>query len=355
MNEMRKLRTVLTGLGRIAWSFHLPAIIKNSGFELTAVSDVMPERVAETMKQFGITSGYDSFEEMLGKEKPDLVVITSPTRFHAEQAITAFRHNADVFCDKPMAFSYAEAKEILKAMKKYKRKFMTYQPHRGTMEFIALKHILSLELIGRIQLIKRTSSGYSRRNDWQALKKHGGGMLNNYGAHFIDQLMLLSSSKVTKAFCIMRNLVTAGDAEDFVKAFMETENGIMLDLEINMASAHSMPPWQINGEYGSIVLDAENKRWHVRYAEHDQFEKIKMQDGLAAMNRSYGNGMEINWLEKAFDIAVFPAVDYYAECYEYFALNKNPFVPVEETMEVMRVIELCRKCEILQWQNRSGN
>ena len=36
-------------------------------------------------------------------------------------------------------------------------------------------------------------------------------------------------------------------------------------------------------------------------------------------------------------------VDFYEQCYRYYALGEAPFIPVEETREVMRVLDLCRK------------
>jgi hypothetical protein len=37
--------------------------------------------------------------------------------------------------------------------------------------------------------------------------------------------------------------------------------------------------------------------------------------------------------------------DYYEYCYQYFALNKEPFVPIEETRELLRVISLARAAD----------
>ncbi|KKR04697.1 MAG: Oxidoreductase domain protein [Candidatus Uhrbacteria bacterium GW2011_GWF2_39_13] len=340
---MKILNTVLVGLGRIGWKYHLPEILKHKGFKLSSIVEPLKERRDEAFKLYGVKCFKDCVSLFSSGERPDLMVIASPTPFHMRQSLEAFKNGCDVFCDKPMALSYAEAAKIFQGMKKYKKKFMLYQPHRGTEEFLSLKHVLSLDLIGQIYMIKRISSGYNIRNDWQSLKKYGGGMLNNYGAHYMDQLLRLRPSNVTKVFCILRNVISAGDAEDLVKVLMETEEGLMLELEVNMASAHIMPPWQINGEYGSIILDREKKSWHVRYANKKDLCGIKLQKGVAALNREYSNGKDIKWNEKEFEISGFDKIDFYSKVYEHFALNMKPFVPIEETMELMRVFDLCRK------------
>ncbi len=64
---------------------------------------------------------------------------------------------------------------------------------------------------------------------------------------------------------------------------------------------------------------------------------------LAAEARRYGSGETIPWQERVFPLSDFAPVDFYAKCYEYFAMGKEPFVPVAETREVMRVMDACRR------------
>jgi len=87
-------------------------------------------------------------------------------------------------------------------------------------------------------MIKYARSSYIRRNDWQTQKRYGGGMLNNYGAHAIDQLLYITGSKAADISCRLRRIATLGDADDVVKAVIETDNGIILDIDINMAIMH---------------------------------------------------------------------------------------------------------------------
>lgn len=344
---MKTLKTLVVGLGRIGWNFHVPSIVNNKGFELAATVDPLKERTMEAAQKFGCRA-FTTLEEALQREKPDLTVIASPTRFHAEQAVMAFRFGSDVFCDKPMAVSYQESAAMIDAMKKYGRKFMMYQPRRLNGDFILLKHILAEGLIGPVFMLKRAASGYERRNDWQAFRKNGGGMLNNYGAHYIDQALNIAGSKAVKINCSLRTAVTLGDAEDVVKAVIETENGIILDIDINQAAAIPSPEWLVFGKYGTMKW--ENNTWCIRYYDPATLRNVKTQDGLAASGRKYGNGESIPWQEKTVSPDVLPPVDYYDKCYEYYALDRMPFVNVMETMELMRVLRICRENSILSTQ-----
>ena len=339
---MKTLRTAVIGLGRIGWQFHVPQVAAQEGFDLVAVVEPLQERRDEARIEYDVV-GYATCDELLAAEDLDLVVIASPTHFHVEQALAAFAGGCDVFCDKPIAPTLAGADRMIEAMREYGRKLMVYQPHRAGAEVVALREILRQGLIGPVYMFRRARTGYDRRNDWQAFRAHGGGMLNNYGAHYIDQLLHLSGSRAVRISCALRTVASLGDAEDVVKAVIETADGTILDLDINIASAHPMPPWQILGKCGSIVLDEAATAWRVRFYREEELGQGEIHLEFAAPDRKYGNREDIPWQEAVFPIADDEAVDFYRECYAYFALDEEPFVPVEETREVMRVLDVCRR------------
>jgi len=338
---MRTIKTALIGLGRIGWQYHMPEILSHEGFELTAVVDPLAERLAEAQATCQ-ANGYRDHEAMLAAEKPDLVVVASPTPFHVAQVIAAFQAGADVFCDKPIASCLADAEKIMDCAKRLKRKFMAYQPHRTHTSHVALLDILSQDLIGSVFMIRSSMSRWRRRVDWQAWKKHGGGMLYNYGAHLVDQLLNLTGSRAKHVSCSTRTVASLGDAEDVVKILIETESGVILDIDINQAAAWPMPRWQVLARRGGAQLDQENDCWQVRYYLDEELPKLEPQQTLAAKGRNYKVGDVIPWHEKSFPLSEYERTDFYKKCYEYFAEGAEPFVRPDETMELMRVLEECR-------------
>jgi predicted dehydrogenase len=339
---MKILKTAVVGLGRAGWQMHIPEVLRHKNLELIAVVDPLEERLEEVNREFGI-KGYKHCKELYDHETTDLVVIASPTHFHKDQAILAFENSSDVLCDKPMACSLDEADEMINSMESNDRKLMIYQPHRAYAYTVAILDILSKDLIGQVYMIKRAWTMYRIRVDWQAFSKYGGGELNNSGAHFIDQLIYLSGSQVKTLSCFPRKIISRGDAEDVAKIVMETENGIILDLDINFASAIPITPFQVFGNRGSIIWDEENNTWRVRYYHQEDLKEINLQNNLAADNRSYCDDQDIPWQEAVYPVADYKPIDFYEKCYEYFALNKEPFIPVSQSREIMRIVEQCRQ------------
>ena len=342
MKTKKVINTAVIGLGRAGWQIHIPQITAHENFKFTAAVDPLESRRKEAREQFGVNT-YADCRSLFESEKPDLVVIVSPTHFHKEQAVMAFEHGVDVLCDKPMAVSLMEAREMAAAMRRHKRRMMLYQPHRAYVETVALRHLLAKNLIGRVFLIKRSWCRYRVRVDWQAFSRYGGGELNNSGAHFVDQLLYLAASPVTNMHCLRRKIISKGDAEDFARLILETENGMVLDVEVNFVAAIPSRPMEVYGERGTLILDEETPAWRARYYDEGAAENFKLQNSLAAENRSYMDDQRFSWREATFPLEDYKPVNFYRKCYDYFAGGEEPFIPVEESLEVMRILEECKK------------
>ena len=334
------LRTAVSGLGRIAWGFHLPQLCSHEGFEPVAAVDPCRDRLEEASSRFGVKGLYTDFQAMLEAQRPDLVVIASPTVFHAEQAITAMRSGCDVFCDKPLTPDLAEAEAIFHAARETGRKLMTYQPHRLNGEARSVRTILDSGKLGDLYLIERHLSNYCRRNDWQAFHKNGGGMLLNYGAHYIDQLLYLTGGKVRRIRCELRRIASLGDADDVVHALITTTSGLLFDLDINQAAALPLPEWRICGQRGTaLYLDG---KWRLRYFSAGSLPSMKADTGLAAAARRYPHE-QIAWQEETLPEKPSDPNAYYRFCYDYYALNRAPLVTADEVLELMRTLDGCRR------------
>lgn len=342
---MKKLRTAVVGLGRIGWHKHIPEIRAHCRkFDLVAVVDTSAERLEEAKDVYGI-KGYTTLEAMISAEHPDVVVIASPNHLHEEHACTAMEMGCDVFLEKPMAHTYESAKAIADCAEKTGRKLMVFQPRRASATTNQLMSIIDSGKIGKLSSIQVTRCGYVRRADWQAYRKFGGGMINNYGPHYIDGLLYMIRERIKRHFCTASVVASAGDAEDVVKILLESESGIVMDIDINQAAAISHPEWLICGQYGAIISEGAGakQQFRVRYYDPNAIPAITASDDLAAKNRSYNNDVPIPWVEEVIPLDNSYEISFYDKLYEYVALDQPSYVPVEESLYVMELIQNCRK------------
>ena len=236
---MKKYKVILTGLGRIGWQSHLPAIMKHPGLELAAAVDPLPERCAECRRQYPSVRTYCTLDEALRAEKADITVIASPTCFHAEQVIQALRSGSHVFCDKPAAMNSAELEKMISAADSCKKIFTVFQPERCSAEANFMRKLISSGRLGEIFQLRMCRYRYSRRNDWQAMRKNGGGMLLNYGSHLVDQANSLFKEDPHLLCCTADRIISAGDGDDVVELLLRYGR-VMVDISINQAAADSL-------------------------------------------------------------------------------------------------------------------
>ncbi len=346
----KRLKVIVAGLGRIGWEYHLPQIAARSDFELLAVSDPMPDRCQEAVDKYNVPHTYADFLEMIVNEKAaDLLIIASPTCFHAEQAITAMEHGVDVFCEKPLAGTLEEAERVMAAVRRSGRRLMLYQPHRLTPETVALREILRQGLLGDVFMTRRVCRLFSRRNDWQSKLDLGGGMLNNYGAHFIDQYQYVFGwNNIRVSGCELLRVVTSGDADDVVRLMLVNGNNVIGDIDINMASPFPEYSWTVYGNRGMARWESDRRYWDVRYLDKHELPSLALQNSMAARDRSYASEGELPWHEQKFPLGAGDPGRYYDFVFAYFAEGQPPFVPLESTMELMRINAECRRIASLR-------
>lgn len=337
-----RLRAVLVGLGRIGFGFHGPALKRHGGFELVAAVDPSDERRAEAGEMWQV-SVHATLAEALTAHRPDVVVIASPTRFHADQAMGAFAGGAHVFCDKPVATSPEEFDSMLAAGEQAQRRFLAYQPARFKPELAVLRQLLAGGRLGSIHLLKRVRADFVRRSDWQAQRAHGGGLLNNYGSHCLDEVLsLLPEETIERVWCATRTAVSVGDAEDIVKATLAGASGVLLDFDISQAAALSGPPWEVRGTAGSALYDAAARVWRLRFFHPAEAPALAPQAGLAATGRSY-NPESLPWREETVPVPVGGEFDYYDAAWRWFARGESPPVSAGESRRLLELIERCRR------------
>lgn len=337
----RPLRTALIGLGRIGWQFHAPAVRAHPGFVLVGTADPLPERRAEAEVAFSAPA-FASLAEVLRTTAPDLVVVASPTSFHAEHTCAAFAAGAHVFCDKPVARSVDELDRMIAAADAADRKLVAYQPYRLFSRSRALAALLERGTLGPLHLVKASICNYVRRNDWQAFLAHGGGMLNNYASHALDEVLhLLRPREIRSVFCQTRCVATLGDAEDVVKALLVTDEGCVIDLEISQAHALAGPPWQVVGAFGAAGWDADARHWRVRWFDPAAAPPPEPQTALAAAGRRYPEE-RLPWREETISAEAYPDLDYYDMLHAHLVHGAPAPASAGDARRLLSLLERCR-------------
>lgn len=334
-----KLRFGVAGLGRIGWSTHCAKLAEHPDCELAAVADTDVARRAEAEEIYHCKAFAD-YNDMIASGLLDAVVIATPTHLHEAMSLAAFARGLHVILEKPMAPTCAEAEHIAAEAAKANVTLTIYQPHRLSAYFQHIKKIIDSGRIGKVVSLQRGAFSYARRNDWQSQVKFGGGMLNNYGAHYLDQVLQLVGYDVKKLFCALQLVATMGDADDVVKIVLEMQNGVIADLQISQAAPSKPYDFVVWGTCGTIEQIGNNLK--VRTFDPAELPDKSLDVTLMSADRKYPSD-KLNIREEVIPVDPGLAVDLYGDFAAAVRNGSQPFVPPEQTVALMRILDKCRK------------
>ena len=93
--------------------------------EIVAIAEIIPERLAEWGKRYGLEEKdqYVDYHDMLKRDDIDTIDVCVHNNLHVPVAIEVMKAGFDCYCEKPAAVTYADAKLMLDCAKKLDRKF----------------------------------------------------------------------------------------------------------------------------------------------------------------------------------------------------------------------------------------
>lgn len=200
----KKMTVAILGLGSRGLQVY-GEIVKNydSIMEVTAVADLLPERLANAKKLFNLNEDacFSDADELLSREQlADAVFICTQDRDHVPQAKKALKKGYHILLEKPVSPSVRECAELLNEAKKYDRKVCVCHVLRYTPFYSTLKKMLAQGDIGKIINIQaREDVGFFHqahsfvRGNWRNSEETSPVILAKC-CHDMDLLVWLSDS-----------------------------------------------------------------------------------------------------------------------------------------------------------------
>ena len=145
------IKVALIGAGMIVNSAHIPAYRHRADiFQLSAVFDAFEPSAKTTAENNGIPLWYTDAKKMLDEVKPDLVSVCVPNAFHKEYVMLALNAGCHVLCEKPLAFTYADATEMYALAEKQGKLLVACQSMRYTADRLAAKAYVEQGKLGEV-------------------------------------------------------------------------------------------------------------------------------------------------------------------------------------------------------------
>lgn len=330
---MSDLKIAVIGAGFAARVVHLPGYA-GVGQPVHAICDLDRERAQTLAQQYKIPNVYTDWREMLEREQPDVVSICLPNVLHREPAIAALEAGAHVLCEKPLATSVAEAREMFDAARKAGKILMAAQHLRFETPARTIKRVIDSGALGEIYHAECNALRRLGIPTWGTFHQKSssvGGPLLDIGVHVLDQAMWLLGnptplrvSAVTQRKFGTRPEIAAAlrnawdparfDVEDFGVAFVRLEGGADLILRASWAAHIRQNDWSVTilGTEGGVTTQPP-ALYHLR-------------NGVLA-TEEYGNLQPRNTYEAQ--------ARYFLQAVRG---EREPFVKEAETMNVQRIL-----------------
>ena len=230
-------------------------IVPAANARLVGLYDCNREANEEAARAFG-AQAFGSLEELLAAQI-DAVYIATPVYLHGQQTAQCLKAGKHVLCEKPLALSVAEGREMVALAQRSNVQlgaaFMMrfHSQHREALKIIQSGK-LGKPVYGRAQL----SCWYPPIEDaWrQDPSRGGGGSLADMGVHCIDLLEMFFGS-VASVNCCIGNLVHSYRSEDSAVVSLVFQNGALatVDTFFCIPDESSRNVLELYGSEGSIL------------------------------------------------------------------------------------------------------
>jgi len=195
---MSKIRIGIIGVGQIG-KHHLENYSKITGAEVVAASDINETELKTVAERFKIPRTYVNFRELLDQKDIDAVDVCLHNNLHAPVTIAALQSGKHVYCEKPMAGAYIDAKSMFDTAQICGKKLSIQLSTIFSKETKAAKKLIDEGRLGHIYHARSTGfrrrgrpfvDGYGTAN---FVKKEiaGGGALYDMGVYHIAQMLYL--------------------------------------------------------------------------------------------------------------------------------------------------------------------
>lgn len=277
------------GVGMLGYAFmgraHSNALIKLPHMmvpppmipRLIALCGRDEQAVAATARRFGYAGYYTDWRRMLDDERIQLFDNGGSNDIHAEPCIKAAQAGMHILCEKPLARTTEEARQMWKAVQKAGVKAMAAFNYRFVP---AIRYAYELLRSGRLGQVYHFRATYLQ--DWLTpvantpwlwrLNKAvaGTGAIGDLGTHIIDLARFLVGAEITTVSAKTHTFIherprpdgSLGkvDVDDAFAAVIEFSNGVLGTLEASRFATgrKNYNVWEINAENGSLRFNLED-------------------------------------------------------------------------------------------------
>jgi predicted dehydrogenase len=256
-----KYRVAVVGTGRVGalWETDPPTGVSHAGAflvqpdcELVAGANRGRERLEEFGRRFGVRGLYQDYDEMLRRERPEIVCVATHPGSHAAIVESAVRNGARaIFCEKPMALDLADCDRIIAACESHGVLLSVNHSRRWYPIFRHAAELLASGEIGELISMTGYCQGGKPSPAWQS--EFEGPLLHD-ATHLFDLMRLYAGDVEWLAATALRRKHTAYPVEDDSTALLRFRSGVTAVALVNELTDYVRFEIDLHGTRGTLRL-----------------------------------------------------------------------------------------------------
>jgi 1,5-anhydro-D-fructose reductase (1,5-anhydro-D-mannitol-forming) len=303
MSDRKKLGWGLIGASDIAKTRMIEAINGQPDSVVVAVMSSSEERARRYAADNGIPRHYASVEALLADSEVNVVYISTTNERHRSEVTLAAKSGKHVLCEKPLALTMSDAREMLEACKQAHVVLGTNHHLRNAITHRALRRLIKEGAIGKPLAARVFHAVYlpPRLQGWRLDKPEaGGGVILDITVHDADALHFALDDDAEEVIALSgRQGLAQSGLEDAVMGAIRFRSGLLAQFHDAFTIKHTRTGFEVHGSEGSlfgedvmtqepqgrVFLQRENKmREEVNLGSHENLYAHQVRHFNAAVN-----------------------------------------------------------------------
>jgi len=223
---------------------------------LKGIADINIEKAKSVGEKLGVQ--HYNVEDLLSNEEIEVVIICVPNKYHMPVAISSLNARKHILCEKPLARTAEEARQMVVAAQEAGKALKTGSNHRYFQSVIKAHEIVCDDLIGDvISFNGRIGNDGERINKswyWDKEITGGGAMLDN-GCHLLDIARWFMGDFYEASGLVTNVYWKDCPVEDTATGIFITKDGRMATINSSWRQLSGYFQFEINGTVGYITVD----------------------------------------------------------------------------------------------------
>ena len=247
----------LVGASTIAREWAIDAIRAQAGNDVVAVVSADPARARDYAQANRIPVSYTSLAALLADPKVDAVYISTTNELHKAQTLACARAGKHVLCEKPLALTLADAREMVAACAKAGVVMGTNHHLRNAATHRKTRELIQSGAIGTPLFARVFHAVYlpPHLQGWRLSNPSAGaGVILDITVHDADTLRFVLDDDPVEVVALAQSagMAKAG-LEDAVMATIRFKSGVIAQAHDAFTVKHAGTGFEVHGTEGSLI------------------------------------------------------------------------------------------------------